>query len=553
MQTNTDVVTQNVHTELPDTQKTELEYFIHICNNIFYNNYLETGRLNTKSEIEQRIKKDVCESLLDFYDKEDHAKILQRMNHTKINFVYQMFGSLCSVDKFLEHLEGERAQHFPERNDSVTLRFLLDYFNNIDLQKTPIEKIVDDNLKLFAECYEILLKNIDKTDLRAKNLMSYDMKSLFSNQMLFKQFLDLLKEYIQLLESRELTLHDNPQINENLKFVRNFVEKVKIDIKQKCKQYNLNFVDITNYDTYGIGIDPVVTNLYPECFTQKDNIEENTFSKKTLEQMLRISQKGFICGYYDQDTVFLPSSLVDEENTNEYKGLTDDTVIHEFGHAVTQGGFVKDDPLVASDDKYDVLEEVVNDWLAFLIDEERRVQNKPAIISYNKTKSTYSVLFPVMKDFLNTYLPELKKIRLSENPVEGFIRILGKDNFDQLATLCDTYLKQNANLKICNEGDKMCLPVGEIIKDLNEKFQYNGTISDSLHLKQIVNDELDKTAIDLYRLSQKVANIKKSQTFEQVQPLQKYHHFEDCDSSNLKNNQFKVESQRELVPTGMEI
>ena len=99
----------------------------------------------------------------------------------------------------------------------------------------------------------------------------------------------------------------------------------------------------------------------------------------------------------------------------------------------------------------------------------------------------------------------------------------------------------------------MCLPVGEIIKDLNEKFQYNGTISDSLHLRQIVNDELEQTAIDLYRLSQKVANIKNHQSLDQDEPLRKYRRFEDYGSPVLKNDEVVTKLQENLVPTGMEI
>ena len=44
----------------------ELDKFVHICNNVFYNNYLENGELNNPVEIEQKIKTEICNSLVNF-------------------------------------------------------------------------------------------------------------------------------------------------------------------------------------------------------------------------------------------------------------------------------------------------------------------------------------------------------------------------------------------------------------------------------------------------------------------------------------------------------
>ncbi|MBO5229582.1 MAG: hypothetical protein J6B20_02195 [Clostridia bacterium] len=512
----------------------EVDRVVNICNNIFYSDYLNTGILKSNHEIEARIKSEVCESLIDFYGEAYKKKIIKIIDKIQIKFVYQTFGPLCSVSDFIENLECNSTEKFVEKYGSISeFDYLFNLLNHANEKSMPICEVVKDNYKLVADCYQVLVNNAKSVGLKSSKILENDLMTIVNDKNLFNQFLDLIKQYYNIINSKERKLHDNPQVNKNLLFVSNYVEKTKSDIENICLQHHKRFKQITQSSSTGIALDPLVKTLHPECFSEHKNANKNidkAFTSTFLENMLRVSlaNGGYTCGYYDEEKVFFAS------------GLTDDTIIHELIHAVEQGGFLKDDKVGLTEkyDKYEMFNEVVTEYFATLISKERIIKNKQNIVSQNDTESPYRVYFNMMEGLLSAYLPELKATRMGDNPVENFQQIIGEVAFERIALLCNRYAKMIQNKNICNQADEMCMSVSEYLHETNQKLNGSIDTSDIEHLQKLLDIELKRIDVELTSLCNRLA-VEKLSTKKQVLAS-------DFDSTLLKK-----ERTEELVPVDL--
>lgn len=509
----------------------DVDRFINICNNLFYNDYLNTGVLQSNHEIVKRIKKDACESLVNFYGEEYQKKIQQIIDKIDMNFVYQVFGPICAVDSFMENHEGNRVMKFAEKYGSVVaFQCLFNVLKDAEKKALPIDEVVNQNYVLFHDCHKILLANVDRTNLKQQALLKFELKEILGNKNLLNQFLDLIKQQINLIESRKVTLHDNPHVNKNLEFVASFIQQTKANLNHQCLQHKKSLSDVTMKSNAGISLDPVVQRLYPAYAgkAKRDNGDQ-AFSMLFLENMLRpsASNGSAIFGYYDEDKVFFTNNL------------TDDTIIHELIHAVEQGGFLKDQKVKTTDqyDKYEMLNEVITEYFADSIMQERNKQDKKPIVNRADTPATYRALFQIMDSFLSAYLPELKAIRMGENPVEDFQQIIGEVQFEKMAEYCNAYFELLHSKNICDEANRMCMSVSSYLIEANEKLTYQPQTADIDHLEDLIAVELNKVKLNLGLLANKVA-MQKS----------KDHHKKQNLFSNFNNSMLRVEAKKELVP-----
>ena len=71
--------------------------------------------------------------------------------------------------------------------------------------------------------------------------------------------------------------------------------------------------------------------------------------------------------------------------------------------------------------------EVITDYFAVLMCNERARKGKGVIVNSESFESSYSQLFGIMDKFLSSYIPELKETRIREYPAEEFMRVIGED------------------------------------------------------------------------------------------------------------------------------
>lgn len=484
----------------------ELDKFVHICNNVFYNNYLENGELNNPDEIEQKIKTEICNSLVNFYGEAHRSKITDIVYRTEINFVYQTIGPVNSVEVFMDKLDEERTEAFNEKNGNVSqFQLPLILLKDAEKKNKSIEDVIKTYAVIFADCFRMLGANFTKTDLNQSELLMPKLMYIINNKDLLHHYIKSMKELVQSNAMKKITLSDNPQVNADLEFVGAFVKKVKSGIKSVCQKNNKDFGKVMYQNNMGIELDPVVKDLYPNCFVMGDPNQVNSdhiekvYLKTFLQKMLRISvtSGGYICGVYDQGKIFLGSNL------------TDDTIIHEFIHAIEEGGFLKDtDDVCNENNKHEMFNEIVTDYFATLIAQDRIAQHKKTIISQNNTESTYSALFKLMENFLVTYLPELKETRMGNRPVEDFMQIIGVKQFERISALCKSYFELIQSKKVCQEAESRCLSVADYLAKKNEKMLYKTEISDIDLLQAQINREIQKVKIELETLSNEVASQK---------------------------------------------
>ena len=90
------------HSQVLQSYSSEkISQIINICDNLFYNNYITTGVLNTREEIQTRIKGQVAETFVEFWGQDHSQKIKDKIDSTNISFLYQTIGPRNSIEDFL--------------------------------------------------------------------------------------------------------------------------------------------------------------------------------------------------------------------------------------------------------------------------------------------------------------------------------------------------------------------------------------------------------------------------------------------------------------------
>lgn len=426
---------------------------INLCDNLFYNNYLTTGVLNSREEIQAKIKGQVKESFIEFWGQSHSQKIQDKVNSTNISFLYQTIGPRNSIENFLRqtkvtNFNNANGTNFEDPQCIEFVSWLLSQHNN-DI-KSLIETSNSINL-------EMCLQQLDTTK-----------EDVLNNESLAKLVVGQINDLGQKWKVTQYS--ENSEINANMQFLEEFVKdfrmQVSQDVRQECISQEITDINtISNqiYETffvnyYGVRKDPIALTLAPNSFDwgllRCDNGTE---------------------AYHRGGTVTFgisPSDLV---------------VLHEFIHAVDGAGFEKGHREKGKTEysnqfrENEIFNEVITDYFAVLMYNERARNGKGVIVNSESFESSYSQLFGVMDKFLSSYLPELKETRIREYPAEEFMRVVGEDQFKNIAVLC--------NEMIGLSHDRTIVDIAEIsgIKEQELSGLLQGVTSNQSRIRQFIN------------------------------------------------------------------
>ncbi len=415
----------------------------HICDNMFYNNYLEKGELESKDKIQDNIKSQVYDTFVEFWGESHASKIREKIDSSQIAFCYQTVGTKNSIESFL-NVDAKRSKfrrlygmefNYPEAFSTVNN--LLEKYNH-----DFIELLQKDNS--YPYTIKLALKQLGTT--KDGILKDSSLANLVS-----KQIEDLSKKY------QNISIYgDNPKVNENIDKLKAFVEEFKIKVAEEVvKDCRANGVDDKHiiaeevdkalYVNYaGVRMDPVVhaSNANGDLWSLFRSLETTAFVRNNVVHF----------GTFPDDV----------------------TILHEYVHIVDSCGFEKGHNMKSQghySNQYrenEMFNEVVTEYFAKKMFEKRVALGKDCIVNCGDIGSEYRKLFPIMDGFLARYLPELKETRLREYPAEEFTRLIGQQEFSNISSLCNELyaLSHDSNLR-------------EILESLPEAEQLRGTLEDA--------------------------------------------------------------------------
>jgi len=379
-----------------------------LCDNLIYNNYLQNGVLNTREEIQSRIRSQVTDSFVSFWGQEHAEQIQSRVDSIGINFIYQTTGAVNSVESLLKQIKINNFQQTygftcsdPETISTVS--FFLSEGHSIEEVSTTLSPY----------CYKSALEQLGVSH-----------EQLLNDPALQQNIIAQIKD-IDTKWTPFSTYSNNPEINQNILKLENFIRETNMQITQDIVEL-YDKVDIKNSMSLG---DYIYFARHQSFLgTQFDPLAQDY----TFEQKRDMLTDDKACeAYYVNDEVtfgVMPS---------------DEVILHEFVHALDKAGFEKGHFEMASTEysgqyrMYEEFNEVVTDYFAVLMYNERARNRKPVMVNGNGFNSLYSQLFDIMGSFISSYLPELKETRLREYPAEEFMRVIGKEEFENIATLCN--------------------------------------------------------------------------------------------------------------------
>lgn len=376
----------------------ELKKAINICDNIFYNNYLETGVLQSRLVIELNIKKAVSNVFGDFWGEEHKDLLFKRIAETDIMFCYQVDGPRNSIRNFLEDTKNKR---FNEQNKTnyAHPEFFARVSNLLCSNGGNVQSLADSVL------FRYVLQDLGIVP-----------EDFFNDAKLAETTVQKINYLAQ--QWQNVTYSDNPEIQENIEFLQNFGSKVINQIQLECSKLNVSMGEALYVSEVGLELDPIV---------QAQDIQK--IGKDLLRDNLKV-------GFYNGKSVVFGAQPSDK------------IVLHEFIHAVTKAGFQKEDTGndVKNEQspffKHEMFDEVVVEYFTKLIYEElERKQMK--IVNRQNITSEYSQLFGVMEPFLKAYLPELKELSLTSSPTQELTKIIGQERLDDLAAFCNQIIYFN--------------------------------------------------------------------------------------------------------------
>ncbi|MBR4419085.1 MAG: hypothetical protein IKT33_03715 [Clostridia bacterium] len=428
----------------------KVEKVISICDNLFYNNYLEKGVLESRENIQAKIKAKVIQTFRDFFGKKYEDKIINKVAATNMRFIYQTDGATNSIAEFLTEIKKMRLME--------TIGFNVVNPYDFKIIAAALSGCNDDILQLNK-----LAPNLVANCLQTLNVPFKDFKR---RKRLQRQVVKYIKEIVNCWD--KATFSDNPEINDNLCFLQRFVEDVQTNFESSCEQMNLNPEDENVEKYFKVMLDPIVMHLDPQAIAW---------------EMLHDAQlKGIHAGQY-QSICF---------------GICpDDTVIlHEFLHELDDVAFEKghrekgNTPYSRQFYKYQMLNEVVTEYFVQLMFRQRVDQKKEPIVHTRIEKSSYERLFEVLEPFLAAFLPELKEVRMREFPQEEFVRVIGQEYFDAIALDCNELIAVYHDRMLVEKAQLCQMTREQSVAELG--FEYYGGVDNDLSSLQKREAEIEE-------------------------------------------------------------
>ncbi len=386
----------------------KLKKVINLCDNIFFGDFLETGVLQSRLLIQMRMRNEVAKTFIDYWGPDYAAIINRRIAGTEIAFAYQTDGPRNSIRDFLKSRKIHRFNQQNKTQFDAPEDF--SYVDDLLMKNGNGQKQLENSI-----IFEHLLHKLGVSK-----------EDFFRDPALAQSVKAKIHQYAKLW--KDTTYSDDRAINNNMNFLHYFVCEVRQNMQKECMRTNTNFGEALYYSNAGMEMDPVV---------QAQNL--GTGEKELLRESPAIA---FYSG--DKRTVFFGGTE-----------LGDSTVIHEFVHALTNTNLInreKEDENVADKEipfaKYEMLNEVITDFLAVEIFKLRQQKQRSLIVSSESIESGYSIIYPILDKFFVKYLAAIKASVMSPSPMHALSVYMGKENLDRLAAFCNQiiYYATDVNL-----------------------------------------------------------------------------------------------------------
>ena len=217
-----------------------------------------------------------------------------------------------------------------------------------------------------------------------------------------KEFLSRIKVYAEM----EQSYSDNPKVNKDMK-------KLEVIVKEYVEGLKQYFTASGNDKLTNEKGEPIY----------KDVLEFNE-EGRSRDMIARHSQKNthFVEGddLFDSGNPEIAHAFGDKVVFGV--GLNDWTIIHEFIHIIAKGGLQQkvnlskvEAPLSNHLNKNQMFDEVITDYFTKMICNTRQLKNVETLYSDEKLNSAYSLLFPIMGEFIENHAQQI-----IESLLEGF-------------------------------------------------------------------------------------------------------------------------------------
>ncbi len=392
----------------------EIKEIITICDNFCYTDYATTGVLQTSDQIKGRIKKEIASTMIGFYGEAHQDRILERVSKTDICSNYQIVGQRNSFDHIMDMV---KAQDF-NKKFGTNVKDPEDYRTVAHLMQEGIS--FNDLLSVGSESlYGCLIDmNVDY------NLLQSDEKMRGAAQNLIETISSKFDAYDN--------YSDHPEVNANI---------------AKLKEFKSRYIQAVTKD-----IIREHTGIYGTPPTMED-VQEQATSRFYINDYA-IYNYDPITARNDPDNGMLFKSTTEaccsdtQENPRVFLGIrpSDEVIVHEFIHAVEAGGFEKGHDNRANTQysgqyrEFEIFNEVTVDYMAVKMMERREKLKAPKIVNDTPFRTSYSNLFPAMVPLLDSYMPELIETKFREFPPEEFMRIMGIEEFKNVASQSNEFL-----------------------------------------------------------------------------------------------------------------
>ncbi len=397
---------------------------INLCDNLFFNNYLEKGVLESRENIQATIKAKVIQTFINFFGKRHEDKIIHKVAGANMKFIYQTSGGYNSIADFLMQTKSVRFQQC----------------TNLDLTKPVYFKYIARALNSNTDILEVCKKAPELMSVCLQGLGLTE-KELKRSKRTRNKATKKIKEFGRLWDN--VTYSDNLEINYNLMFLEKFVNQVENNILLSRRHLMPDSKIDEDDDIFRIMLDPVVMSLDPNA---------NAWSLFIDAQM---------CAFH-----------VGKEHCLYFGTCPDDTtVLHEFLHELNgpafEKGYIENGQTGYSQRlrKHQMFNEGITDYFSLMMFAERVKQNKQAIIHSDIEKSGYQILFGALAPFLSAYLPELKEATMREFPSEELMRIIGKEAFEKIVLACNELVALHSDQSILRQSQKEQMPIQNFLKE----------------------------------------------------------------------------------------
>ena len=173
-------------------------------NYLFYSNYLKSGELKTREEIQQHIKTEVTHSFVQFWGDDYADELTKKIANTKIHFVYQVDGSSNTISRYLIDLKTKR---FNDRYDTQ--------YETPSLFKSASKLLSRGCIDPVCKLQKLLRSDrVEYTLVYCINELKLDKDKVLTDDVYARSVVDQIR--ILGKQARMIKYSDNPKVHKNI-------------------------------------------------------------------------------------------------------------------------------------------------------------------------------------------------------------------------------------------------------------------------------------------------------------------------------------------------